>query len=117
MKNSLENSLRRIRRDYLDVYQPHWPATDVNVDSILRVLEDFHTEGKVRFSGLSNFSTAHLSQTNISNFPALRFFQNEYNPVEKAIGDSLLDLIEFLDGALIAYSPFREGQIFKSQKV
>ena len=53
---SLNGTLKRIRRDYVDVYQPHWPQPDVNIEIILDTLSKLKTEGKIRFLGLSNFS-------------------------------------------------------------
>ena len=54
---SLNNSLKRLRREYLDVYQPHWPQPGMILDDILGTLEDLKVAGKIRFSGLSNFSS------------------------------------------------------------
>lgn len=116
IRKSVDNSLKRIKREYLDVYQPHWPQPGVRLDDTLGTLEDLKLAGKIRFAGLSNFPLSHLSSLDIGRFPSLRFFQCEFNPIEKSIAEGLLPLVNNLDGALIAYSPFREGQIFKSEK-
>ena len=54
---SIDASLTRIKRDYLDVYQPHWPQPGVRLEDILETLEKLKLSGKIRFSGLSNFSS------------------------------------------------------------
>ena len=113
---SLNNSLKRVQREYFDVYQPHWPQPGMLLDDTLGVLEDLKLAGKIRFSGLSNFPSNQVCSIKKSNAPSLRFFQCEYNPIEKNIAEGLLSVINEMDGVLIAYSPFREGQIFKSEK-
>jgi diketogulonate reductase-like aldo/keto reductase len=116
MTKSLDNSLRRLKRDYIDVYQPHWPQPSVNVDDTLRHLEDMKKLGKIRFSGLSNFSAEHLEKVELENSTSLRFFQCEYNPIENEKAKDLSSFIKEIDGFLVAFSPFREGQIFSFKK-
>ena len=116
MIRSLDNSLSRLKRDYIDVYQPHWPQPGFPLDEILRNLEDLKKSGKIRFSGVSNFSSNQLDKADLKNFPSLRFFQCEYNPVEHKKAEDLFPYISQADGVLVAFSPCREGQIFKSNK-
>ena len=113
---SLESSLIRVKRDYLDVYQPHWPQPGIRLDHTLEALELLQSSGKIRFVGLSNFPLNQVSSIDIGSFPSLRFFQCEFNPIEHAKAEELFPTIEKTNGALIAYSPFREGQIFKDNK-
>ena len=114
---SIDASLTRIKRDYLDVYQPHWPQPGVRLEDILETLEKLKLSGKIRFSGLSNFSSQQInSVNNLEKYNSLRFLQCERNPVEYNLANDLLPIIDSLDGVLVAFSPFREGQIFKSTK-
>ena len=113
---SLESSLTRIKRDYLDVYQPHWPQPGVQLEDTLETLEILQSSGKIRFVGLSNFPLHQINSIDLEKFQSLRFFQCEFNPIEHAKAEELFPVIQRVDGALIAYSPFREGQIFKSNK-
>jgi len=113
---SIDGSLTRIKRDYLDVYQPHWPQPGVKLDDILETLEKLKTSGKIRFAGLSNFSSQQINSIGLEKYKSLRFFQCERNPIEYNLADDLFPIINTLDGVLVAFSPFREGQIFKSSK-
>jgi len=113
---SIDASLKRINRDYLDVYQPHWPQPGIRVEDILETLEKLKTLGKIRFAGLSNFTSKQINSINFEKYKSLRFFQCEHNPVVSSMAVELTPVINSLDGALIAYSPFREGQIFHSHK-
>jgi len=113
---SIDASLKRIKRDYLDVYQPHWPQPGVRVEETLEILEKLKSLGKIRFSGLSNFTSQQINSIALEKYNSLRFLQCERNPVEHNLADDLIPIANSLDGVIIAYSPFREGQIFKSIK-
>lgn len=113
---SLNGTLKRIRRDYVDVYQPHWPQPNVNIEIILDTLSKLKTEGKIRFLGLSNFSLEHIKSLDLNLYESLRFFQCEFNPIENKQAKELNPVVEKQDGILVGYSPFREGQIFQSSK-
>ena len=51
---ALENSLKRLRTDYIDLYQLHWPErnTKISIESILLVLKKFIDQGKIRYIGI-----------------------------------------------------------------
>ena len=49
-----ENSLRRLRTDYIDLYQLHWPDRRTPIEETLRALDDMVRAGKVRYIGASN---------------------------------------------------------------
>lgn len=51
-----ENSLRRLGTDYIDIYQMHWPNSDVALDEMMRGLERLVSDGKVRYIGVGNCS-------------------------------------------------------------
>ncbi len=51
----VENSLRRLGTDYIDVYQLHWPDSNTPIEESLRSLDDLVRQGKVRYIGCSNF--------------------------------------------------------------
>ncbi len=58
----VEDSLRRLQVDYIDLYQTHWPDTDVSIEETLRALDDLVQAGKVRAIGCSNYSGAQLQE-------------------------------------------------------
>jgi aryl-alcohol dehydrogenase-like predicted oxidoreductase len=59
---SVENSLRRLQTDYLDLYQAHWPDEKTPIDETLRVFDELVRQGKVRHIGASNYAAWELMQ-------------------------------------------------------
>jgi len=57
---SIEQSLQRLRTDYVDVYLVHWPDPDTRFDETMRALDDIVRQGKARYIGVSNFSLAQI---------------------------------------------------------
>ena len=56
VRQELEDSLRRLKTDYIDVYFIHWPDNNFGIEGALQLLADFKKEGKIRTGGVSNFS-------------------------------------------------------------
>ena len=59
---SVENSLRRLETDYLDIYQAHWPDEKTPIEETLRAFDELIKQGKVRRVGASNFAAWELMQ-------------------------------------------------------
>lgn len=62
LRAELEDSLRRLDTDYIDLYQVHWPDTLVPVAEAAALFAGFQREGKVRAVGVSNFSAAQMAE-------------------------------------------------------
>lgn len=62
MMRAVEASLRRLRTDYIDLYQSHRPDDDVPIEETLRGYEELVKSGKVRAIGASNYSAAQLGE-------------------------------------------------------
>jgi aryl-alcohol dehydrogenase-like predicted oxidoreductase len=79
----VENSLRRLKTDYIDLYQTHWPDPNYSQDETLGAYEKLVKAGKVRAIGCSNFDTRLLREAlDISarnGWPRYETLQNEYN--------------------------------------
>ena len=119
IKTALENSLMRMKRECIDVYQPHWPTT--NEESFVEILEtlaELQREGKILHIGLSNHTAKHLCQAR-SVLPknSVLFIQSEYNLLERSAEQTLIPEIVKNGGAFIAYSPLREGRLLQSDKM
>jgi aryl-alcohol dehydrogenase-like predicted oxidoreductase len=56
LREQLEDSLRRLQVDYVDLYQVHWLESDGQLKPIIEQLDRFQKEGKIRYIGVSNFS-------------------------------------------------------------
>jgi myo-inositol catabolism protein IolS len=61
VQQACENSLRRLRTDYIDLYQIHWPSRSVPLAETMEALERLREQGKVRAIGLCNFGVQDLS--------------------------------------------------------
>lgn len=59
---SIDNSLRRLRTDHVDIYLVHWPDTDTPLDETMRALDDIVGQGKARYIGVSNFRLAQVEE-------------------------------------------------------
>ena len=57
---SVENSLRRLQTDYLDIYQAHWPDEKTPIEETLRAFDELIKQGKVRHVGASNYAAWEL---------------------------------------------------------
>lgn len=58
MRRELEDSLRRLETDYIDLYFIHWPDFNNSIDDALELMVKFKEEGKIRAIGVSNFDAA-----------------------------------------------------------
>ena len=56
VRKELENSLKRLNTDYIDIYMIHWPDLNFGIEGALDLLAEFKKEGKIRASAVSNFS-------------------------------------------------------------
>jgi aryl-alcohol dehydrogenase-like predicted oxidoreductase len=62
IKEECENSLRRLKRDVIDLYQIHWPEPDEDVEEGWGAMAELQREGKVRWIGVSNFNVNQLQR-------------------------------------------------------
>lgn len=113
IRQAVERSLRRLRTDWIDLYQIHYPDPATPIDETLSALDDLVHEGKVRYVGSSNFAawqvadadwTAHTTGSN-------RFVsaQNHYNLLERGAEDQLIPALERFDVGLLPYFPLESG--------
>jgi aryl-alcohol dehydrogenase-like predicted oxidoreductase len=83
LRREIEDSLRRLGTDYIDLYQIHWPDTRVPVAEVAGILAGFQREGKVRALGVSNFNAAQMEQ--FRGVAPLASDQPPYNIFERDI--------------------------------
>jgi len=84
---AVENSLKRLQTDYIDLYQSHWPDPTVTQEETLTAYDKLIKAGKVRYIGASNYDTALLSEalrlSDQLGLPRYETLQNEYNLVTR----------------------------------
>ncbi len=108
LRKACENSLRRLKTDYIDLYQLHWPTADVPLDETLATLAALRKEGKIREAGVSNFGVKTLEQCTASS---TRIVSNQmaYNLLFRAIEFDILPYCVEHAVSVVCYSPILQG--------
>jgi aryl-alcohol dehydrogenase-like predicted oxidoreductase len=83
LRKEVEDSLRRLRTDVIDLYQVHWPDLETPIAETARTMEDLRREGTIRAIGVSNFSPAQMRM--FSTDAKLDAVQPPYNLFERDI--------------------------------
>jgi len=102
LRGELEDSLRRLGTDFVDLYQLHWPDTLVPVAEVAGLFAQFQREGKVRAIGVSNFSVEQMQE--FRSFAPLASNQPPYNLFEREIDGSVLPWCETNGVTVLTYS-------------
>jgi len=113
VRRAAEDSLRRLKIDYIDLYILHEPDPEVPIAETLGALDELVRSGKVREIGCSNFSVAQLreAQDAATEHGYARFVcvQNEYSLLHREPEEGMLQECERLDVAFIPYFPLASG--------
>jgi aryl-alcohol dehydrogenase-like predicted oxidoreductase len=108
-----EASLRRLKTDWIDLYQLHRPDTQTPIEETLRALDDLVKAGKVRFIGCSNLSGAQLQEAQAvaekNHLAAFICCQDEYSLLERTLEKDLLAVISKNGMGLLPYFPLASG--------
>lgn len=92
----IENSLRRLQTDYVDLYQTHWLDGKTPQEETLRAYEKLVADGKVRFLGASNYDAGQLREaldiSAANGWPRYETVQNEYNLYARQGFEAVQDL-------------------------
>jgi aryl-alcohol dehydrogenase-like predicted oxidoreductase len=84
----IHDSLRRLRTDYIDIYQVHWPDPRVPIEETADAMRALYTQGKIRAIGVSNFSVAQMRA--FQAVAPLHVLQSPYNLFERDIERDVL---------------------------
>ena len=84
----VEDSLRRLRTDYIDIYQVHWPDPRVSIEETAEAMRTLFEQGKIRAIGVSNFSVHQMEQ--FRRVAPLHVLQSPYNLFEREIDTDVL---------------------------
>ena len=131
IKKAIEDSLKRLQTDYIDLYQLHWPERKTNFfgrlnykhqekedswndfEKILIILEKFIKQGKIRYIGLSNETSWGLSKflevSKLKTLPKMMSVQNPYNLLCRTYEIGLAEISIREKSGLLAYSPLAGG--------
>jgi aryl-alcohol dehydrogenase-like predicted oxidoreductase len=110
---AVEDSLRRLRTDYIDLYQSHSPDPETPLEETLRAFDDLVRQGKVRYVGCSNYPAWQLALAlGLSarlGLARLDCVQPRYNLLYRDIESELLPLCRDQGVGVIVYNPLAGG--------
>lgn len=110
---AVEDSLRRLRTDYIDLYQLHKPDPRTPVEETLRALDDLVRQGKVRYVGCSNFAAWQLADAawiaRTQHFAPFVSVQNEYSLLVRDIEAELVPAMQKFGVGFLPYFPLGGG--------
>lgn len=108
IRREVENSLRRLKVDVIDLYQIHWPADDLNETlEGWTQLARLKAEGKLRHIGVSNFTFEELQQAH--QIAPITSLQPAYSLISRGIEDEILPWTLANGVGVIVYSPMASG--------
>ncbi|WP_077320230.1 aldo/keto reductase [Virgibacillus proomii] len=107
LKQSVEESLRRLQTDYIDLYYIHFPDEDTPKDEAVGALKELKDEGKIRSIGVSNFTLEQLKEANKDGY--VDVLQAEYNLLKRDAETSFFPYTEKENIAFIPYFPLESG--------
>ncbi len=104
-KSSFQESLKKLRTNYVDLLLIHWPAPGMQLEGTLKAMRELQKQGSVRHIGVSNFTLKDLKKT--IKLASIVTDQVEYHPLLSQ--DLILDFLRKHDMFLTAYSPLARG--------
>ena len=107
VREEVEQSLRRLRTDVIDLCQVHWPDLETPFEETARALEDLRREGKIRAIGVSNFSPEQMEA--FRAHALLDAVQSPYNLFEREIEHEVLPYADFSDLTVLSYGALCRG--------
>jgi aryl-alcohol dehydrogenase-like predicted oxidoreductase len=131
LNEAVNNSLKRLKTDYIDLYQLHWPERQTNTfgvrdynpntndrwtdnfNEILQSLDEIITSGKIRQIGISNEKAwgtmRYLEESNAHNLPRMITIQNAYSLINRVFEGDMAEIAIREEIGLLAYSPMAFG--------
>ena len=107
IREEVEDSLRRLGVEVIDLYQIHWPHPDEQIEEGWSTIADLIREGKVRYGGVSNFNLAQLER--VQAIHPVASLQPPYSLIDRRIEDGVLDYCAANGIGVIVYSPMGSG--------
>jgi aryl-alcohol dehydrogenase-like predicted oxidoreductase len=111
--NAVENSLRRLNTDWIDLYFMHAPDPSTPIEETLRALEDIVRSGKARYIGCSNFAAWQVTEAHWTakalNTAGFIASQEEYNLVARGVEQQVIPALNAAGMGLVPYFPLAGG--------
>lgn len=103
----VEESLKRLRTDYIDLLQLHWPDATTPIHETMEALQTLLQQGKIKAAGVSNYTVSQLQQA--SQTISLASNQVSYSMLNRSIEQDLVPYAQQNNLGIIAYSPMERG--------
>jgi len=103
----IEQSLKRLGVEAIDMYQIHWPQPDEDIEEGWSAIAELIREGKVRWAGVSNFSVAQLKR--LQPIHPVAFLQPPYSMLARGLEAEILPYCVQHNIGIISYSPMQKG--------
>jgi aryl-alcohol dehydrogenase-like predicted oxidoreductase len=107
IRREVEDSLRRLHVDVIDLYQIHWPDPDVDIEEGWTTMAQLKAEGKVRFIGVSNFNVNQMRRAQA--IAPISSLQPPYSLLSRGVEDEILPFCKEHNIGVIVYSPMASG--------
>jgi aryl-alcohol dehydrogenase-like predicted oxidoreductase len=107
LREEVENSLRRLKADAIDLYQVHWPDPEAEIEEGWEALARLQEEGKVRHIGVSNFNVEQMKRA--LKIAPITSLQPPYSLVNSEVEKEILPFCKAHDIGVINYSPMASG--------
>src|SRR5580658_4306197 len=107
IRKEVQDSLRRLRTDYIDIYQVHWPDLAVPIEETARTMRGLYQEGLIRAIGVSNYSPEQMDR--FRTVSELHTVQPPYNLFERQIDRDVLPYVRETNLSAFAYGPLCRG--------
>lgn len=109
IRQEVENSLRRLQVDVIDLYQLHWPNPEEDIEEGWSAMARLKEEGKVRNIGVSNFNVAQMQRA--MEIAPISSLQPPYSLLHRDIEQDILPFCQKRDIGVIVYSPMASGML------
>jgi aryl-alcohol dehydrogenase-like predicted oxidoreductase len=107
VREELENSLRRLNVETIDLYQIHWPNPEAEIEEGWETLAKLREQGKIRWIGVSNFNVEQMKRA--QKIAPITSLQPPYSMLRRAIEDEILPFALANNIGVINYSPMVSG--------
>ena len=111
--NAIEDSLKRLKTDYIDIYYIHHVDIQTPLEEMLRALDDLVHQGKVRYIACSNYEAWRMGEalriSDVNHLARFNCYQPQYSLVVRDIEEELIPLCELHGIGIVVWSPLAGG--------
>jgi aryl-alcohol dehydrogenase-like predicted oxidoreductase len=107
IRREVEDSLRRLQMEAIDLYQIHWPVEDRDIEEAWSTMADLKSEGKVRHIGVSNFTVAQMKRC--MEIAPIASLQPPYSMINRTVEAEILPFCRENAIGVINYAPMHSG--------